>query len=441
MRNLVLSAALAVTFGAVASQALAAVDERRVALVFGNQAYRYAGELSQTVHDANEMARVLTDVGFDVMLVLDADRRGMQQALNQFRRETRDADVALVYYSGHGMEFDGENYLAPVSARLGDRRTVDAEFISLSEVMDTVENGGAAFNMVILDACRNNPFAEQAGTTRSGATASPGLAPVEAPLGMVVAYATSPGNYSWEGGDGFDNSYFTEALVQNIEREGLELSQVLRETRRMVVEWTDGEQVPWEHSAMIGEFYFRPAGEAFVDQGQTIDPVDQGSTAFNQSSIFGRPGNDNGAPAQQPETQVDPSATLSGVSPESLQAILAGLGLESAVETDEDGQILVVDGGAMIPGDDVVVWFYDCDGAECGSVQIWTYFEAARPVDLRLINRWNSEQRWSIASVEDERYSILALDINITGATAENIADLLQTFGEQAAQFRDFVVL
>jgi len=212
---------------------------------------------------------------------------------------------------------------------------------------------------------------------------------------------------------------------------------VLRETRRMVVEWTGGEQVPWEHSAMIGEFYFRPAGAVFADQGQTIDPVEE-STPFTQSSLFGRPGNDN-QPEQQP--QVDPTATMASVSPEGLQAILASLGNNSTIEMEEAGPTLVVDGGGILPAEGAVVWFYDCQGGECGSFEIWTYYESPRPVDLRMINRWNSEQRWSIASVEDERYSILTLDVNVMGATPENIADLLQTFGEQAAQFRDYVVM
>ncbi|MGF1623253.1 MAG: caspase family protein [Alphaproteobacteria bacterium] len=443
MRNLVLSTALAVTIGAVATSAWAEIDERRVALVIGNQAYQYAGELSQTRHDADEMAAALQAVGFDVMLVHDADRRQMQQSLNQFRRELRDADVALVYYSGHGMEVDGENYLAPVSARLGDRRTLDAEFVALSEIMDTVETGGAAFNMVILDACRNNPFADQMEATRSTVSASPGLAPVQAPLGTVVAYATAPGTYAWEGGQDYDNSLFTEALVQNMTREGLELAHVFRETRRLVVEMSAGEQVPWEHSAMIGEFYFVPAGglQVAANQGSIIDAGEQ-SSPFAQSSIFGR-SSDNPPVDDTPATPTPtPTAgVLSSVTPESMQALLQNVGISSVIEEDEDGPVLVVDNTGSIPGAGVGVWFFDCQGSECGSFQIWTYFESQRPVDLRVINRWNSEQRWSIAAVEDERFPVLTLDINVDGGVSqENIADLVQLFAEQARQFQGYVL-
>ena len=439
MRSLAISTAFALTVGAAASSAAwAEIDERRVALVFGNQDYTYAGMLSQTRHDADEMAAALQSVGFDVMLVHDADRREMQQSLNQFRREIRDADVALVYYSGHGMEVDGVNYLAPISARLGDRRTLEEEFISLDSVMESVESGGAAFNMVILDACRNNPFIEQLETTRSTSTANPGLAPVQAPLGTVVAYATAPGTYAWEGGNDYDNSLFTEALVSQITVEGQELAQVFRETRRLVVEMSAGEQIPWEHSAMIGEFYFHPSGEQLVasNGGQVIDAV-QESGPFVQSSIFGGSSNDNAPVQQQPVT---PSA-LSSISAEGMQTLLQDMGIASSVDQDEEGPILVVDGSGGIPGAGVGVWFFDCQGSECGSFQIWTYFESQRPVDLRLINRWNSEQRWAIASVEDELYPVLALDVNVDGGVSrDNIADLVLLFSEQAQQFQDFVL-
>lgn len=441
MRSLAISTAFALTVGAAASTAAwAEIDERRVALVFGNQSYTYAGELSQTLHDADEMAAALQSVGFDVMLVHDADRREMQQSLNQFRREIRDADVALVYYSGHGLEVDGVNYLAPISARLGDRRTLEDEFISLDSVMESVESGGAAFNMVILDACRNNPFIEQMETTRSTATANPGLAPVQAPLGTVVAYATAPGTYAWEGGNDYDNSLFTEALVSQITVEGQELAQVFRETRRLVVEMSDGDQIPWEHSAMIGEFYFHPSGEQLVasNSGQVIDAV-QESSPFVQSSIFGGSSNDN-APVEEQTATATPAA-LSSITPESMQTLLQDMGIASSVDHDEEGPILVVDSTGGIPGAGVGVWFFDCQGSECGSFQIWTYFESQRPVDLRLINRWNSEQRWAIASVEDELFPVLALDVNVDGGVSrDNIADLVLLFSEQAQQFQEFVL-
>ncbi|MEZ5670004.1 MAG: caspase family protein [Alphaproteobacteria bacterium] len=438
MRNIVLGSALALAVGTVATSAFAEIDQRRVALVFGNQSYRYAGELSQTLHDADEMARTLQSVGFDVMLVQDADKREMQQALNQFRREIRGADVALVYYSGHGMEFDGENYLAPISARLGDRRTVDQEFLPLSDVMETVESGGAAFNMVLLDACRNNPFLDQMETTRSAVPPSPGLAPVMAPVGTLVAYATSPGTYAWEGGEDHDNSLFTEALMLHMTEPGVELAQTLRETRRTVMEWSDGEQVPWEHSAMIGEFFFMPAGEQLVaaNEGTVIDAVEEAGV-FTQSSLFGaRDGQQT-----EPQTQARPSGVMTSVTPEAMQALLADLGLTSSIEASDDGVELVVDNTGFIPGDGVGIWFFDCDGQQCGSIQIWSLYESQRPLDLRQVNRWNTEQRWSIASVEEDRYAVLTLDVNlIGGVTAENIADLVQLFGSQSEEFRGYVL-
>ncbi len=453
MRLRTLTASLMMLVG-MSAAAHAEIDQTRVALVIGNQDYRYAGELSQTRHDASEFGATLARLGFEVTLLHDADRREMEQALNDFRRDLRDADVALVYYSGHGLEVDGVNYLAPVSARLGDHRSLEQEFIALDEVMDIVEGGGAAFNMVFLDACRNNPFVDQLPASRS-ADAAPGLAPISAPVGTVVGYATAPGTLAWEGGGaGLDNSMYTEALMNWMETPGMEIAQLLRHARADVMEWTGGEQVPWEHSAMIGEFFFAPEGVVFDPANDDLIASNEGDS--QQSSLFGtggtssqgQAGNDQNQPQPQPQDQAgnDQNQPVGGVvgtiTPNAVISLLSQMGMSANLDRDEEGPILVVNTGGNIPGAETGVWFYDCDGSDnCGSFQIWTFFDTNRPVDLRVINRWNAENRWAIASIEEGQYPVLLLDINVAGGVSnENIADLLYTFTEQVSQFQTYIM-
>ena len=226
--------------------------ETRIALVIGNSSYA-VNRLPNPLHDADLIARTLRAVSFDVTLLIDADQTAMKRAMLEFSRQLRSSDsVGLFYYAGHGVQVDGENFLIPVGADIKSLEEVAINSVNLSEIMKTMERAEGRLNIAILDACRDNPFASR---TRSGAR---GLAPVTAPSGTLIAYATAPGQVALDG-DG-SNSPYTAALAEAIPTPGIPLEDVFRRARRKVLEVTGGRQTPWEHSSLTGEFYFKPKG-------------------------------------------------------------------------------------------------------------------------------------------------------------------------------------
>ncbi len=239
--------ALAALLGAASP----AVAETRVALVIGNSTYAHAPRLANPRNDAELMASSLEGVGFAVTRVLDADQRTMKRAMVEFGRALRSSDaVGLFYYSGHGVQVHGENYLIPVNANIKDLSEVSFEGVNVNEFLATMERAAARINIVVLDACRNNPFASGSrGATR-------GLARVEAPRGTYIAYATSPGATALDGQSG--NSPYTAALAQAIATPGLSIEQVFKQTRAQVQKATHEQQTPWETSSITGEFFFVP---------------------------------------------------------------------------------------------------------------------------------------------------------------------------------------
>lgn len=225
--------------------------ESRVALVIGNAAYA-SRPLRNPRHDAELMARTLAATGFEIVSVLDGDAAAIRKAVTEFGRRLQGPDtVALFYYAGHGVQADGENYLIPLGSDIQSMNEVAVNAIALSDVVKSMARSSARMNIVVLDACRDNPFAETARTSAAG-----GLAPVVAPSGTIIGYATAPGQIARDG-DG-DDSPYTAALAINIPLPGLTLEEVFRNTRRRVLDATGGKQTPWEHSSLVGEFYFKP---------------------------------------------------------------------------------------------------------------------------------------------------------------------------------------
>ncbi len=235
---------------ALLAAALPVRAETRLALVIGNSGYQ-TNALANPKNDATLIAATLTSVGFDVIKLLDADQALMKRSILDFGRRLRASDsVGLFYYAGHGVQVDGENYLIPVGADIHDQEEVALSGVSMTDLMKTMERAGSRLNIAILDACRDNPFAS---STRSGAR---GLAPVTAPTGTIISYATAPGQVALDGTG--DNSPYSTALAEAIPTEGAPLEEVFRSTRRKVLKLTGGKQVPWEHSSLTGDFYFKP---------------------------------------------------------------------------------------------------------------------------------------------------------------------------------------
>lgn len=223
----------------------------RYALVVGNSNYSHTTPLANPGNDARVMSSVLTEAGFEVTTLLDADLGSMKKALLKFGRQLRGegVDAGLFYYAGHGVQLEGENYLVPVSAAITSEDEIDLEAVNVNSFLRVMNSSNADINIIILDACRNNPFA---GSARSAAR---GLAPVDAPKGTIIAYATAPGDVALDGSGG--NSPYTSALARAISTgKGRTIEAVFKAARSEVLAVTQERQVPWETSSITGDFYF-----------------------------------------------------------------------------------------------------------------------------------------------------------------------------------------
>ncbi|MCK5897625.1 MAG: caspase family protein [Methylococcales bacterium] len=222
----------------------------KVALVIGNSAYKQA-PLTNPANDANDIATKLRRLNFEVILVKDATKKEMRQAVRTFDQKLRtSAGVGLFYYAGHGMQVDGTNYLIPLGASIQQSYDVSEESVSANYILKAMEASGNKLNIVILDACRNNPFARG---WRSG-TANGILARMDAPTGSIIAYATGPGDTA-EDGDSSNGTY-TKHLLKNMDVPGLSIEEVFKKVRIGVIEDTAKKQVPWESNSLTGNFYF-----------------------------------------------------------------------------------------------------------------------------------------------------------------------------------------
>lgn len=242
-----LAAAILLALAVAVPQALA---ETRFALVIGNSAYARA-PLANPRNDAQAIAASLATAGFSVATLTDADIGAMREAILAFGRRLRGSDsVGVFYYAGHGVQVDGENYLIPIGADITDASEIPLLGLSLGELLKTMERAESRLNIAILDACRDNPYPA---ATRSAAR---GLAPVKAPAGTLIAFATGPGQVALDGSG--PNSPYSGALAAAMVEVGIPLEETFRRTRRAVLEATAKKQVPWEHSSLTGEFFFRP---------------------------------------------------------------------------------------------------------------------------------------------------------------------------------------
>jgi len=222
-------------------------DLKRVALIIGNSGYSHS-PLKNPVNDAKDMAEVLKKVGFDVLLELDANQQGMEEAIDNFGRKLIPGSVALFYFAGHGVQVNGENYLIPVDAVINRQSDVRYKAVDTGQVLDVMGEGKNNLNIVILDACRNNPL------PRSYRSNSRGLAKLDGPRGTILGFATSPGSVAADGEN--DNGVYTESLLRHIKSPGISIEQVFKKVLRDVDQVTDGQQTPWTESSFTGDFSF-----------------------------------------------------------------------------------------------------------------------------------------------------------------------------------------
>jgi uncharacterized caspase-like protein len=260
-------------------------------LVIGNGAYESIGKLPNPANDMALMQSTLTSLDFEVITAVDVDLEGMKTAIQTFGRRLEAAGrdtIALFFFAGHGLQTNGSNFLVPTDAAIERETDIVVETINLDWVIDQMEFADNRINLVILDACRNNPI------VRSMRSGTRGLAQIDAPQGTLIAYATAPGAVAVDGLA--KNSPYSEALARNMQIPGLAVEEVFRQTRVEVLDATDGEQVPWEASSLTGAFYFREGEQPSI---ATVEPkVDaQAQVAEQQDLVFWQSIKDSDDPA------------------------------------------------------------------------------------------------------------------------------------------------
>ncbi|MEI6802795.1 MAG: caspase family protein [Burkholderiales bacterium] len=239
-------------------------NAQRLALVIGNASYKEA-PLTNPVNDARAIGQALRDSGFTVILRENIDQRGMLAALREFGDRLRAGGTGLFYYAGHGMQIKGRNYLIPVGSSIDREDEVAYSAVDAQAVLDKMEAAGNVANIMILDACRNNPF------TRSMRSGQAGLAQMDAPVGTLLAYATSPGAVASDGNGA--NGLYTQHLLNAIAQPGNKVEDVFKQVRANVRRDSQGKQVPWESTSLEGDFYFRgtPAPAKPVDPAESME--------------------------------------------------------------------------------------------------------------------------------------------------------------------------
>ena len=223
---------------------------RHTALIIGNAAYAHAGALSNPANDSDDIAAVLSKRGFEVIKKNDCTHKQMDVALKEFKAALKDSDVGLFFFAGHGMQTEGENYLAAIDTDVDTETDAKHSSLPLNRVIDTMEKAATVTNIIVLDACRNNPFERK--WQRSASMR--GLAPVYAPKGTIIAYATSPGQVASDGSG--RNGAYTSALLKHIDTPDVSLESMFKRVRNTLSAATNGKQISWEHTSLSGEFFF-----------------------------------------------------------------------------------------------------------------------------------------------------------------------------------------
>jgi hypothetical protein len=226
------------------------VKRNMAALVFGNAKYENGGVLKNPANDAADVSAKLASYGFHVIVATDANNKEMDKKLKEFKKILDSNDVGLFFFAGHGMQIDGRNYLLAVDTDISDETDAKHSSLSLDKVIDVMEKSKASTKIIILDACRDNPW--ERAWSRSAATR--GLASVYAPKGTIIGFATSPGEVALDGRG--RNGTYTEALLQHIDEPDLTIETMFKRVRNTVAAETRGKQTSWEHTSLSGNFFF-----------------------------------------------------------------------------------------------------------------------------------------------------------------------------------------
>lgn len=247
MRMTFISLSLFFLFASIPSNSIA---EKRIALVIGNGSYS-SSPLKNPVNDAADMADILKKMGFNVILKTNVSKREMGRAVENFGTQLKKKDVGLFFYAGHAVQVGGVNYLIPIGANIIEETDVEYEALDTGRILSKMHHAKSRVNIVILDACRDNPYAHSFRST------SRGLAIIaKAPVGTIISYSTSPGDVAFDGKG--RNSPYTSSLMKYMKEPALPVEHVFKKTREKITQETNGRQIPWELSSLQGDFCFVP---------------------------------------------------------------------------------------------------------------------------------------------------------------------------------------
>lgn len=255
------------------------IGEQRVALVIGNSNYQSAPKLANPSNDAQSMAQMLNSAGFEVTEATDLTRNDMVKAVQDFSAKVTargPKTVAMIYYAGHGVQLAGENYLLPVDAKIATPADLDGNSLRLVDLMGTLESIPSRMRIVVLDACRNNPFP---GVNDAGR----GLAIVDAPNGSIVGYSTAPGMEAQDGDS--NHSPYTQAFLRRAREPNLPIEQLFKRVRLDVNDATEGRQTPWESSSLTSEFYFFGDTAVAATRAPDHSPIIQAASNLPSRSV------------------------------------------------------------------------------------------------------------------------------------------------------------
>lgn len=336
---------LAVAVGAL--WAAAAGAEPRTALIIGNAAYREA-PLRNPVNDASDMARALERAGFAVTLKTNADQRTMRSAIRSFGETLKTTGgVGLFYFSGHGVQVDGENYLLPVGAAFENERDIKQRSVTAAEAVEAMAAADPRLNIVVLDACRNNPV--PGGGTR-------GLSRIDSGANLFVSFATSPGAVALDG-EG-RNSPYTKNLADAVARANLNLEETFKRTLKGVYQETKGEQTPWISSSFFGDFVFRPT-TAVASSSPPASPSSSAPASAAASPSASRPAaaaSTTTASLWVPPRQATPRQSVAAAAAASLAGVYRADG-QNPNKSRYRGMVVIVPEGEQVR----VTWWIGSD--------------------------------------------------------------------------------
>ncbi len=254
--------------------------QKRLALVIGNSNYQNGGSLPNPVNDATAIATALQSVGFEVMKYQNVTQKEMKMAINTFGKKLTGYEVGVFYYAGHGIQNKGMNYMIPIEADLQTEEQIEFDCVAADRVLAYMDAAQVKVNVIIMDACRNNPFERSWHRSANGN----GLAMMDAPTGSLIAYATAPGRVASDGAG--SNGLYTSALLKYMGDPKLSIEQVFKKVRTEVTEKSAGAQVPWETTSLTGDdFYFAAAN---ISKGALVKTEVLASNAETKNTVVKR---------------------------------------------------------------------------------------------------------------------------------------------------------